>query len=159
MGHDRLLHLDGLRGIAIGLVLIHHFVVPLFGNVPGSPGGYLGAAFTLSYTGVDLFFVLSGYLIGGILLDHRDSPRLFATFYIRRATRILPLAAVCIAVILGSQAIGLYAAPEGGRPWPTAVYLLFATNLSMVRANDWGYRPLSHLWSLAIEEQFYLLAP
>jgi len=92
----RVRYLDGLRGIAIGFVLIHHFVVPLLGNVPGSPGAYAAAILTLSYSGVDLFFVLSGYLIGGILLDHRESPRLFTMFYVRRAARILPLAVLCV---------------------------------------------------------------
>ena len=156
---QRVRHLDGLRGIAIGLVLVHHFIPPLLNHVPGSPGAYVAATLTLAYTGVDLFFVLSGYLIGGILFDHRDSPRLFATFYARRSARILPLAAICIALILGAQRAGLYGPAEGGAPWPVATYMLFATNLLMAWANDWGYRPLSPLWSLAIEEQFYLFAP
>jgi peptidoglycan/LPS O-acetylase OafA/YrhL len=155
----RILALDGLRGVAIALVLIHHFVVPLLGNILGSPGAYLAAALTLSYTGVDLFFVLSGYLIGGILLDHRDSPQLFTTFYLRRAVRILPICLLCIVTILGAQADGLYGPPQGSRPWPAAVYFLFSTNLWMAAVGDWGYRPLSHLWSLGIEEQFYLGAP
>src|SRR5471032_1355572 len=141
---ERIRHLDGLRGCAIALVLVHHFVAPLLGNVPASPGAYVAAVLTLSYTGVDLFFVLSGYLIGGILLDHRDSPRLYGTFYARRAARILPLAGLCVAVILAAQRAGLYGAgpAEGGAPWPVAAYLLFATNLSMTWASDWGYRPL-----------------
>ncbi len=157
----RVRHLDGLRGIAIGLVLVYHFVPPLLSQEPGSPGGYLTAALTLAYTGVDLFFVLSGYLIGGLLLDHRDSPRLYPAFYARRAARILPLALVCVAAILFAQHTGLYGPGpgEGRAPWPIAAYLLFATNLCMSWTNDWGYRPLSPLWSLAIEEQFYLFAP
>ncbi len=127
----RVAELDGLRGLAIGLVLVHHFFPLLLGNVPGSLGAYVAAALTLSFTGVDL----------------------------RRAARILPLAFVSTAVILGAQAAGLYGPPEGGPPWTPGVYLLFVTNLWMAAAGDWGYRPLAQLWSLAIEEQFYLVAP
>jgi peptidoglycan/LPS O-acetylase OafA/YrhL len=155
----RLRHLDGLRGVAILLVLIVHFVVPLFNHTPGSPGAYMSVALGLGYTGVDLFFVLSGYLVGGIILDHRGSSGFPAAFYVRRSARILPLAFICVATNLILQHAGLFGPPEGGKPWPTAVYLTFSTNLWMSGAADWGYRPLSPLWSLAIEEQFYLFAP
>ncbi len=151
--------LDGLRGVAIAAVLIHHYVIPMLDGTPGSPGAYVGAALRLTYTGVDLFFVLSGFLIGGILLDHRESPALLPVFYLRRFARIVPLAFLCIAVTLGAQAAGWYGAPEGGEPWPVAVYAFFATNLWMAGTLDWGYRPLAALWSLGIEEQFYLVAP
>lgn len=151
--------LDGLRGIAIAAVLAHHFIVPLCGGVIGSTGAYVAAGLRLSYTGVDLFFVLSGFLIGGILLDHRDSPSLLRTFYLRRFARIVPLALLCILTVLGAQALGLFGPPEGGAPWPWPVYALFVPNLWMAGSLDWGYRPLSALWSLGIEEQFYLVAP
>src|SRR5271165_3615222 len=81
--------LDGLRGIAILLVLLWHGV---FGM--GSSSKLLSSLLAvgkLSWSGVDLFFVLSGFLIGGILLDATDSRVYFKTFYIRRAFRILPL--------------------------------------------------------------------
>ncbi len=156
---SRVLHLDGLRGIAISLVLVSHFVAPLFPSLPGQPSGYVLRALSLTYTGVDLFFVLSGYLIGGGLLDHRDSPGLYPTFYLRRAARILPLAVLCVVLIFAAWRAGLYTSDEGGAPWSAGVYLLFCVNLFMAATNDWGYRPLSMLWSLALEEQFYLLAP
>ncbi len=156
---SRIAELDGLRGLAIALVYVHHFVIPLCGNAPGSPGAYVAAALTLTYTGVDLFFVLSGFLIGGILLDHRDSPALLRTFYLRRFARIVPLALLCILAVLGAQAAGLYGPAEGREPWAWPVYALFMTNLWMAGTLDWGYRPLAPLWSLGIEEQFYLLTP
>jgi peptidoglycan/LPS O-acetylase OafA/YrhL len=90
--------LDGLRGIAILLVLMEHTIFQMqtksqvFSNVLA-----LGK---LSWSGVDLFFVLSGFLIGGILLDARESPRYFQTFYIRRAYRILPLYAAITTIFL-----------------------------------------------------------
>jgi len=99
--------------------------------------------------------VLSGFLIGGILLDHRGSPRLMRSFYIRRAARILPLAFLSIAVGFGMHGTGLVP----GHPWPLAVYVLFAANFWMAAAGNWGVTALSALWSLAIEEQFYLVAP
>jgi Acyltransferase family len=93
-GHDtspRIPELDGLRGLAILLVMLCHYV----GNPDHSPLGFLPhrffLAFTAGWSGVDLFFVLSGFLIGGILLEARDSPNYFRTFYIRRVFRILPI--------------------------------------------------------------------
>ena len=87
--------LDGLRGIAILLVLLRHAIFGVT-SVQGIEAHSRFASFViacgqLSWSGVDLFFVLSGFLIGGILLDARSSPRYFQTFYIRRAYRILPL--------------------------------------------------------------------
>src|SRR5882724_10785668 len=81
--------LDGLRGIAILLVLLAHSVFhTTFQSHPSL--NRLLAVGRLSWSGVDLFFVLSGFLIGGILLDHRESPKYFKSFYIRRVYRILP---------------------------------------------------------------------
>jgi peptidoglycan/LPS O-acetylase OafA/YrhL len=152
---DRILHLDGLRGVAIALVLVHHLAPPFVPGLPGTPSGYLAAALTLTYTGVDLFFVLSGYLIGGILLDQHASPRLLPAFYWRRAARILPLAGLCVTAGLGLHALGF----AEGQPWPAAVYVFFGVNLWMAAVGVWGFLLLAPLWSLAIEEQFYLLAP
>jgi peptidoglycan/LPS O-acetylase OafA/YrhL len=90
--------LDGLRGIAILLVLLRH---SFFGMETGSRFlAKILAAGQLTWSGVDLFFVLSGFLIGGILLDARESPRYFQTFYIRRAYRIFPLYGVITALFL-----------------------------------------------------------
>src|SRR5712691_6831706 len=85
---ERIPELDGLRGIAIFLVLGAHFI-----NVTNGPrlAAYFQDLFLLGWAGVDLFFVLSGFLIGGILLDVRASPLYFRTFYARRFYRIIPL--------------------------------------------------------------------
>src|SRR5665213_775139 len=84
----RIPELDGLRGMAILLVLVGHYF-----SVPGIGAASLlnGYWFRLGWTGVDLFFVLSGFLIGGILLGVRESPNYFKTFYARRFFRIIPL--------------------------------------------------------------------
>ena len=83
---SRIPELDGLRGIAILLVLLYHFV----SNPRIEPPLFHGL-FAIGWSGVDLFFVLSGFLIGGILLDVRESPNYFRTFYGRRFYRIAPL--------------------------------------------------------------------
>src|SRR6266699_6707825 len=87
-GH--ILALDGLRGIAILLVVASHFVSNLHLSAEG-PAWILVALAHAGWAGVDLFFVLSGFLITGILVDARGSPYYFKAFYARRALRILPL--------------------------------------------------------------------
>jgi peptidoglycan/LPS O-acetylase OafA/YrhL len=103
----------------------------------------------LSWSGVDLFFVLSGFLIGGILLDAVDSPHYFKTFYIRRAYRILPLYSVLLALAV---------IVERGASWLPR-YVLLLQNFWMAWTGVFGVYALSVTWSLAIEEQFYLTLP
>src|SRR5580658_5282603 len=83
--------LDGIRGVAIALVLLFHFLYGPATIVPGGLAWHLLAPLRLGWTGVDLFFVLSGFLIGGILMDARSAKNYFATFYTRRFYRIVPL--------------------------------------------------------------------
>lgn len=153
---SRIAELDGLRGLAIGLVMWHHMVE--FSLPPGRETwlGWLRAVTNLSWCGVDLFFVLSGFFIGGILLDQRASPRLARVFYLRRAVRILPLYYVTLLVIFACTALGLAHSWQLFPPW---VYALFLTNFYLAGHQAWDWLPLSVLWSLAVEEQFYLVAP
>jgi peptidoglycan/LPS O-acetylase OafA/YrhL len=152
----RISELDGLRGLAIGFVMWHHLVE--FSLPPGRETwlGWLRAATNLSWCGVDLFFVLSGFFIGGILLDQRASPRLARVFYLRRALRILPLYYVTLLVTFSCAALGVAQSWHLFPPW---VYALFLTNFYLAGHQAWDWLPLSVLWSLAIEEQFYLAAP
>ena len=142
--------LDGVRGLAIILVVTHHLCHIVPGFLRYFAGGYLG---------VDLFFVLSGFLITSLIIeenDHLGSVSL-PMFYIRRALRLLPavaaalLATVIIGSLLGFSFIDI-------TPLRFVSILGYFTN--WVRAyespNIWF---LSHFWSLAIEEQFYLLWP
>src|SRR5205807_122299 len=118
--------------------------------------GWLRVAGNLSWSGVDLFFVLSGYFIGGILLDHRSSPQLPRTFYVRRAVRIPPLYYLTLAVtLLGAARLF----PASFTLFPGWVYATFLTNFALSWQNAWDWYPLSVLWSIAVEEQFYLGAP
>jgi len=148
--------LDGLRGIAIAGVLWLHFVQQ---NLPPGRGSWLGwlrAGTGMSWAGVDLFFTLSGFFIGGILIDHRKSPRLIGVFYLRRAVRILPIYYATLLVI--ALAI-LGRLPGSFHLFPGWVYALFLTNFAFALAKAWDWLPLSVLWTLAVEEQFYLTAP
>jgi peptidoglycan/LPS O-acetylase OafA/YrhL len=143
--------LDGVRGIAIILVLLFHYGPPaLFPTTaPGTAGAYALKLITLSWSGVDLFFVLSGFLIGGILLDHAHEQNAFRVFYARRFFRIVPL---YLLVLI----IGLAFRPS--RLAPIASYLTFTQNMWMVVHDDWRIF-YSVTWSLAVEEQFYLFLP
>ncbi len=159
----RIPELDGLRGLAISLVILAHYI----GSVEHAPLGYwihrLLSALTIGSSGVDLFFILSGFLIGGILLDARNCPHYFRPFYMRRVFRILPIyylwTTIYAALVLGVlwHLPGYFSvAPRDLLQVP--VHLLFLQNM------QFGIAPFPWLWfavtwSLAVEEQFYLVAP
>ena len=117
----------------------------------------------LTWSGVDLFFVLSGFLIGGILLDVKESPRYFKTFYVRRAYRILPLYAVLLAIFsLRFLTLKGSAGPLGNfsySPIPWVSYVTFTQNIWMGLRGTLGAGAMAATWSLAVEEQFYLTIP
>jgi peptidoglycan/LPS O-acetylase OafA/YrhL len=159
----RIPELEGLRGIAILLVVIFHYI----GGVEHAPLGYwthrLLSALTVGWSGVDLFFILSGFLIGGILLDVRNCPHYFRPFYMRRVFRILPIyylwTLIYAALIVGALWLlpGRFsAAPRGLLQVP--IHLLFLQNMQFgIVPFPWPWFAVT--WSLAVEEQFYLLAP
>jgi peptidoglycan/LPS O-acetylase OafA/YrhL len=161
---SRIRELDGLRGAAIAMVLIYHFFQLTLAVRPGSALAYIQAAARLSWTGVDLFFVLSGFLIGGILLDSRSSTNYYSVFYKRRFFRIVPIYVVTL--LLASALLFLGLGPEGkhvtalaqeAAPW--YAYLTFTQNFWMTHAGSLGANGLGMTWSLAVEEQFYLTLP
>jgi hypothetical protein len=108
MQTSRIPELDGLRGIAIGMVIVWHYFSTVVQASLGSSLSYLVAATRLTWSGVDLFFVLSGFLIGGILLDAREATNYFRVFYRRRFFRIVPIYAAVLLIfpILASSACG-----------------------------------------------------
>jgi peptidoglycan/LPS O-acetylase OafA/YrhL len=156
----RIPSLDGLRGVASLMVLTYHFgphIAP-----EGTPFFFLHLIPPLFFQGVDLFFVLSGFLIGGILLDARESPAFFRTFYARRALRIFPLYYLTLALYF----VGLAVAGPGATAWrlfenpiPPWAYWFYLQNVTMTVFNTFGPVWLAGSWSLAIEEQFYLILP
>ncbi len=155
----RIPQLDGLRGMAIGLVVLHHFIYQFHPPMPETLWAISAPISRLGWSGVDLFFILSGFLIGGILVDARESDHYYSTFYVRRAFRILPL--YLFLVLLGFLFAEL-ASPSGKvlgvYPAPWRYYLTFTQNFYFGRHTEsiWYLQPT---WSLAIEEQFYLTLP
>lgn len=137
---DHLPGLDGLRGLAIALVLLHHCE-------PRLVRLGLGGVAEWGWTGVDLFFVLSGFLITGIVLDGREAPHFFRNFYARRGLRILPVFALVLAVNI--TVFGR--ANTWSRPGPYWFYFLFFVHNLTPGLTGTIYPS----WSLAIEEQFY----
>src|SRR5262249_50938340 len=100
----RIAELDGLRGLAILLVLFYHYVASI--GAPRYPlWAFVTTSIQLFWSGVDLFFVLSGFLISGTLMDSVESPRYFKTFYLRRSYRIFPLYFSWLALFY----VGIYA--------------------------------------------------
>lgn len=164
----RIPELDGLRGVAILLVIFYHYTngnpLALHDGLPF----YVQRAAGAGWTGVDLFFVLSGFLIGGILIGARGSATYFRTFYIRRFFRIIPIYYVWIGLYIALAAVAgaaVQARSFSGKSLPHgfAVYahLFFLQNVLPEISSapgSWGAW-FSHLWSLAVEEQFYLITP
>jgi len=160
----RIRELDGIREIAIGMVLFRHFFLDTTRFRLASPLAYAAVPFRLAWSGVDLFFVLSGFLIGGILLDARDSSNYFRVFYARRFLRIVPMYGVtliCFYMLSGLVHAGVdkKLAWMMGNPIPWYSYVLFAQNFWMSAKNTLGSYGLGPTWSLAVEEQFYLTLP
>ncbi|HTB95039.1 MAG TPA: acyltransferase [Candidatus Sulfotelmatobacter sp.] len=140
--------LDTIRGLAILGVFLYHalYCQPDLASW-SQPSRLLLTAMWPGQKGVNLFFVLSGFLITGILMESRSRPRYYARFYKRRALRILPVYLVMV-VILG---ITKFAAPSF-----LVLSLLYLSNVTPLFGIPIGY-PV--LWSLAVEEHFYLLWP
>jgi peptidoglycan/LPS O-acetylase OafA/YrhL len=151
--------LDGVRGIAILLVLLQHYFVMAADTQPGSMAAYVLACFRLSWTGVDLFFVLSGFLIGGILLDLRDPREFFGPFWIRRICRIFPLYFLLVAAFFALLQVQHISPWTFKDPLPWLSYVTFTQNIVMAKDDAFGANGLAPSWSLAVEEQFYLFLP
>ena len=144
--------LEGLRAVAVLLVLLYHAGVPGFG------GGYVG---------VDVFFVLSGFLITGIIVREIEATGTLdlAAFYARRARRLLPAAALALVVTVIASVIFLPPLRVADVAADGAAAALYVSNIRFaVQATDYlqaelAPSPLLHYWSLGVEEQFYLFWP
>lgn len=134
---QRVPELDGLRGLAILLVLIWHYGLAVLKIPIGLFAGPLILILNLAWSGVDLFFVLSGFLIGGILLDNREAPYYFKAFYTRRIFRIFPLYFMWLAIFALVVLLALPSAPATpaawlwGSPLPWWSYVTFTQNFVM----------------------------
>jgi peptidoglycan/LPS O-acetylase OafA/YrhL len=154
--------LDGVRGLAVALVMACHF------TWGARPAGRLDRMVLHTawsgWIGVDLFFVLSGFLITGILLDARSKPHYFRNFYIRRTLRIFPLYYAILVVMLilpllvwaGARQADWYNVIASHSAW----LWTYTSNIPLALSNSWSVGGiLGHFWTLAVEEQFYVLWP
>ena len=148
---SRVPQLDGLRGIAVGLVVLFHYgadEIPVIRSIASR-----------GWVGVDLFFVLSGFLIGGIVIANKEADNLFSVFYLRRFLRIFPL----YYLLLGTVAMLMWAdwmpRSEHRGLFFYFVYLQNIIGFLTGYPGDPGPVWLQPTWSLAIEEQFYLILP
>ena len=168
--HGRILALDGLRGAAILLVVVWHYFY-FYPDSNHHPTAllpklyvYFERCIAAGWSGVDLFFVLSGFLIGGILLEVRTSPSYFGTFYLRRFFRIVPVY-YCWIVLYILLLLGFAFARHAdslGEPkvwYEVGAQFVFFQNLGFIHYSGVGRAWFTATWSLAVEEQFYLAAP
>ena len=152
--------LDGVRGFAILLVLLYH--CSFFGGsrAPHVVDVTVRQLFSFGWAGVDLFFVLSGFLITGILLDSRDSPYYYRSFYARRVLRIFPLYFAFLAAALWILPLVREMEPNFATFREEQVWYWTYLFNWRVASEGWpDFRPLGHFWSLGVEEQFYLFWP
>jgi peptidoglycan/LPS O-acetylase OafA/YrhL len=135
----------------------HYVVVPNLAHPHDALARFVSRIGLLTWSGVDLFFVLSGFLIGGILIDARDAANYFRPFYVRRSFRILPAYVLMCALGIWAATASPAAELIVGKPMPLVVYATFTQNIWLAH-RSWDVL-LGQTWSLAIEEQFYLTLP
>jgi peptidoglycan/LPS O-acetylase OafA/YrhL len=149
----KLLALDGIRGIAVLAVMACHYERFLPDGRWFAPVHQLLLS---GWIGVDLFFVLSGFLITGILLRTRMTANYFSAFYMRRFLRIFPLyyAVLSLVLLLAAFRPDWHLRVPPSNEW--IFYYLYVDNWLTLVHPDWPWTFIGHFWSLAIEEQFYL---
>jgi len=153
----RLPILDGLRAVAILLVVPHNLNLMVTSGVVAH---LFVSALDRGWIGVQLFFVLSGFLITGILLDARDAPHYYRSFFVRRVLRIFPLYYATLLVLFALlPALGLLPAFFKRDPMVELSHWAYFSNWYAPFHQGRGPESASHFWSLAVEEQFYLLWP
>ena len=152
------LALDGIRGFAILIVTLYRLFKELDPSI--HPAIEVVRRFApIGERGVDLFFVLSGFLITGILLRSKSKPDYFRNFIIRRSLRIFPL--YFLSLTIGLLVIpSLFQTSAFDMPRHEQIYLwTYTSNLRMSWLNTWCFGPFDHFWSLAVEEHFYFVWP
>ena len=152
--------LDGLRGLAILMVMVYHFCLTL----PGFQAPGVGFPLQLAqagWMGVDLFFVLSGFLITNILIETRATRNYFRNFIARRTLRIWPLYYLNLIVFFVVLPMVLHPLPDPLRSMQDkqAWFWLYGANWLFAREAGFGHTSGGYFWSLAVEEQFYVLWP
>ena len=156
---ERINELDGLRGMAILAAVLYHYANNLIDADASKFNLIIKSITHFFYTSIDMFFILSGFLLGGILLRNKKSKNFFKTFYIRRICRIVPLYLLLLVSVIIICSLGI----GKGTDWwfnehiSIWVYFTFLQNIFIGIYNDIGNVWLGPTWSLGVEEQFYLL--
>jgi len=148
---NRIVALDGLRGLMTLMVVFSHYFAEL-------PNGFV--ALEGAWIAVKMFFVLSGFLVGRLILEKMNCANFFAVFYIRRACRTLPVYVFCVVLVFLSMR--MFGSPEWmdtGTEFPLWSYLTFTQNFFMISTDSIGPHWLAPTWTLTVEEHFYLFAP
>jgi peptidoglycan/LPS O-acetylase OafA/YrhL len=142
--------LDGLRGLMTILVIVSHF----FGEVPHGLRPTM-----LGWLAVDMFFALSGYLIGRLILERKQHVNFFTVFYVRRFYRIIPPYFITVLIVFGLLALIRQPWVDADIRFPLWSYLSFNQNFFIISTNGIGAHWLAPTWTLAVEEHFYLVIP
>ncbi len=158
----RIPELDGLRGIAILLVVSFHYLNNQLVGSGTAIGKAIAKLTAFGWVGVDLFFVLSGFLIGNVLLRNFESGNFFSTFYIRRILRIIPnyFLLIIVYVIISNLSVfndNIFLTHH--QTIPLWSYFAMLHNFFMAHFNSMGNASMSITWSIGIEEQFYIVFP
>ena len=156
--------LDGLRGVACIFVLLHHYVIStLTITLSGINKLIFDFISIILLSGVDLFFVLSGFLVGGIIIDNYRSPNFLKVFYLRRILRIFPVYyALIISFYFGFIMLKDFHFFDDWlfkHPYPIWAYLVFVQSYFFGFFGNSGPLWVGVSWSVSVEEQFYLLTP
>jgi peptidoglycan/LPS O-acetylase OafA/YrhL len=146
----RITGLDGLRGVGCLMVIISHYFGELQHGVRALMGGWVA---------VNIFFVLSGFLIGKLILEKQSCANFFTVFYVRRFCRIIPAYVIAVVGVLVLLRILPGAWTEVGVRFPDWSYLAFLQGFWMVATHAIGAHWLAPTWTLAVEEHFYLIVP
>ncbi|MEO9167950.1 MAG: acyltransferase [Aestuariivirga sp.] len=147
---QRIPALDGVRGFMTIVVMISHY----FGEVQHGFQALMGG-----WIAVTMFYVLSGFLIARLILQKGEHANFFKVFYIRRVCRTFPIYFVCVALISAITGLWHFHESYENMHFPLTAYLTFTQNFWMANTGSIGEQWLSPTWTLALEEQFYILAP
>ena len=142
----RVAALDGIRGLMTILVVLSHYFAEVRGGLPVAYG----------WVAVDGFFVISGFLVGRLILDKGHHPNFYGVFYARRILRTFPIYFFCVSLVVAASA---WMGAQGSPSVPLWSYFLFAQNLFMSAQSSTGTEWIAPTWTLAVEEQFYLIVP
>jgi peptidoglycan/LPS O-acetylase OafA/YrhL len=148
-----------VRGLAILAVLLYHFVSQT--TVTNSFERIVNKVLNFGALGVDLFFILSGFLITGILYDERNERGYFRNFYMRRVLRIFPLyyAVLSVVFLLLPLLPSLHGSEIAGLRRHQAWAWTYGVNIYLALDGRWSLSYVEHFWSLAVEEHFYFVWP